>query len=140
MDQALDRLSFAIGHRLPRPINLVVNVLWWTVFLLAMLSFSPSGYEAVENLVSASGINVRFPANGIIVPWMIGLTILQMVHSRAVVRRSELVGLAECRAFEPRLTVEQANHRSPRPTSAQIWGFTIVATVLFGYIISRIVV
>lgn len=90
MGATLDRLSLIFGRPLPGPLNLVVNLIWWIVFILGMTSLWPEAYRGLEGLVRLNGLNVTLPPPPVVVPLMIALTLLLIAHTRAVERRTRL--------------------------------------------------
>lgn len=91
MDQILDRLSLTIGHRLPVPLNWLVSLVWWITFAVAMLSLWSEVYRALGRVLETNGVPISLPDTLVIVPVMIGLTIVQLVHELAIKRRDILL-------------------------------------------------
>ena len=91
MDQILDNLSLTLGHRLPVPFNWLVSLVWWITFVVAMLSVWPDVYRAFGQVLETNGIAINLPDTMVIVPVMIGLTIVQLVHGLAIKRRDILL-------------------------------------------------
>lgn len=91
MDQVLDNLSLTLGRRLPVPFNVFASLLWWTVFLLSMLSIWDGGYRAFGDLLAGKGILFQLPPATVIIPIMIVLSVIQMIHGYAIKRRDELL-------------------------------------------------
>jgi len=91
MDQILDHLSLTLGRRLPGPFNWLVSLVWWITFVAAMLSVWPDAYRAFGQVLETNGIAINLPDTLIIVPVMIGLTIIHLVHGLAIKRRDILL-------------------------------------------------
>lgn len=90
MDATLDRLSLIFGRPLTGPLNLLVNLVWWIVFILGMTSLWPWAYRALEGLVRLNGLNITLPPPLVIVPLMVVLTLILIVHAQAIERRARL--------------------------------------------------
>ena len=86
----LDRLSLIFGRPLPAPLNLVVNLIWWIVFILGMTSLWPEAYRGLEGLVRLNGLNITLPPPLVVAPLMVLLTLLLIAHTKAVERRARL--------------------------------------------------
>jgi len=91
MDRILDSLSLTFGRPLPVVLTWVTNIVWWTVFLVAMLSLWPEAYRAFGDFLAKNGIAFSLPSTDVVVPLMIVLTCIQLVHGLAIRRRNELL-------------------------------------------------
>ncbi|MBX3477583.1 MAG: hypothetical protein KF910_08235 [Brevundimonas sp.] len=86
----LDPLAMAFGRRLPRPVNIVVNLVWWPVFLLTATSLNAALYARLEGYAAqAWGIH-RLPTYFELFPVMFLLVGAQTLHGMAIKRRDEL--------------------------------------------------
>lgn len=134
MDRTLDWLSLALGYPLPLPVRWGVLGLWWALFALAGVSMFPADYAALQGVVADAGLGLTLPPARFILPAFIGFTLLHTVHALMVARRRELLAAA---AGEPAPGAALWSEQTPRITPAQLWGFALVATLLFGYVLWR---
>ena len=134
MDRMFDRLSLALGRPLPGAVNGGLVGLGWALFALAGVSMFPAAYAALQGVVADAVPGLPLPRREIIVPVFIGLTLLQLSHAQMVARRRELLAAAR---GEPAPVDALMSAPTPRLTPAQLWGFGLVVTLLFGYVLWR---
>lgn len=134
MDRMFDRLSLALGRPLPGAVNGGLIGLWWALFALGGVSMLPAAYAALQGVVADAVPGLTLPPARLILPAFIGFTLLRTVHALMVARRREL--LAATRG-EPAPVDALMSAPTPRLTPAQLWGFGLVATLLFGYVLWR---
>jgi hypothetical protein len=91
MEDILDNLSLAFGRRLWVPFRWFLSLAWWTVFAAAILSVWPHGYLTGNDILSESGIGIRFPASEIILPVFALFSFAQTFHHLAIERRDSLL-------------------------------------------------
>lgn len=134
MDRMFDRLSLALGQPLPGVVNGGLIGLWWALFALGGVSLLPAAYAALQGVVTDAVPGLSLPPREIIVPVFIGLTLLQLSHAQMVARRRALLAAAR---GEPAPVDALMSAPTPRLTPAQLWGFGLVVTLLFGYVLWR---